>query len=258
MNKNNTPITNVNKIYSIFGYITYPFSQTIFFKICKITYEQFEDDSYQYIFSPYYDVLDGLDGVENNDITIPGIDLSLKLGDYYRVNFTPAFIHDRTFPQNRENKFKYLKERGFTYYNKLEYLIDSPYRYTGDSLLVKSDSFFEQLFVKTSSNITKVIRELQVLGARINYNNGILEVNSSNRGIIIKTLLDIYKDSMLKSNVIRKTNPGRKRIPLDMNYLSQVAKQYQNKEISLKLALSLLGNITEATFYRRLKEIKKE
>jgi hypothetical protein len=258
MNNNNSPITNIKKIYSNFGYITYPFSNTIYFKICKITFEQFEDDSYQYIFKPYYDVLDGLAGIENNDISIPGIDLSLKLEEYYRVNFTPAFVSDRTFSTNRENKFRYLKERGFTYYNRLEYLIDSPYRYAGDSLLVKSDTFFDNLYVHTSSNITKVIRELQILGKRVDYNKSHLEVNSNNRGILIKTLLDIYKDSILELNKKRKANPGRTKIAIDMNYFLQVAKNYQNQEISLKLALSLLGNITESTFYRRLREIKNQ
>jgi hypothetical protein len=256
MNEKTTPIVNLRIIYSNYGYITYPFNNLIFFKIGKITYEVYEDESYQYIIEPFFDVLEGLSGVEGNDVCIPGINLKYKLDKYYRVNMLPVFISDRTFPPDRPNKEELLKEKGMTYYDRLLWLLDSPYQSSSDKLLLKSDNFYDSINIKVITNISKVINELQLLGSRKDYKKGVLEVNSNNRGILIKTLLDIYKDTISKMNVKRRDNPGRKRLSISNEVFIEVYKRFKNKEIAIDIALSLLGHISKATFYRRIKEIE--
>lgn len=60
MNIYNTPITNQKCIYRLEGYITSEFCHNVFFKVAKLTYELFDNEAFQYIFEPYYDVLDAI------------------------------------------------------------------------------------------------------------------------------------------------------------------------------------------------------
>ena len=47
-------------------------------------------EEFQYIFTPYYDIIDAL-----IDLGIPGINLSLRKKEYYRVNIKTTFISER-------------------------------------------------------------------------------------------------------------------------------------------------------------------
>src|SRR5690554_3749077 len=98
MNEYAMRITDSKVIYSNYGYISYNYKSGIFFKIAKFTYELFENESFQYIFEPFYDVLDAFDNLE-----IPGIDLSLRSKEYIRANLTPVFVSERVPPKNRVN-----------------------------------------------------------------------------------------------------------------------------------------------------------
>lgn len=92
-------------------YITYQYNKDLFFKLAKLTFERFDDESFQYIFKPYYDIIDSFD-----DIDIPGIDLSIQREEYYRVNLTPVFITKRVVPKYRVNLHEVLNELGLDYY----------------------------------------------------------------------------------------------------------------------------------------------
>jgi len=60
-----TPITqDLKRIYSIAGEICLMYTKKALFKVARITYELFEDESYQYMVEPYYDVIDGLEHVD--------------------------------------------------------------------------------------------------------------------------------------------------------------------------------------------------
>ncbi len=254
MNEKNTPITNAKCIYSVYGYITLPVGKSIFLKIAKLSYELYEDESYQYIFEPFYEVLEGLE----NRTDIPGINLELKHDKYYRVNLTPIFISNRTFPRSRVEARKLLKERNLNYYSPMLWLMDSDYTYTGDSLLLKSQNFFDQLTeIKESKNIYRhILYVLQNLGNRSNFKIGDILVNNLNRAIMIKMYMYQYK--LVEHTYYQKLskNVGRSKIEISIVLMKEVIFLYEKKIITLNEAMTRLGIKSESTFYRRLKEYR--
>ncbi len=255
MNEKNTPITNLDCIYSVFGYITIPIAKSVYFKIAKLTYELFEDESYQYIFKPYYDAIKAI----GNKADIPGINLELRQNKYYRVNMIPVFISDRTFPKSRVEARKLLKERNLNYYNPMLWLLDSNYTYTGDSLLLKSQEFFnERPKIKESKNIYRhILSILQNLGARCEFNIGDIEVDDSNRLVLIQAYLNQYR--LIEKTYYKKMskNIGRSKIEVPIVLMKEVTFLYERKIISLREAMKRTGIKSEATFYRRLKEYRQ-
>ncbi len=256
MSKRNDPITGLEKIYSVSGYISYPLSESVYFKLAKLTYEKFEDESYQYVFEPFYDVLDGLP----EEISIPGIDFSFKRKKYYRVNFIPVFISDRTFPSSRVEARKLLSEKGLKYYNPMEWLIDSKYRYIGDKLLLKSDKFYKNMKkVLDSKNIyIHIISILQRLGMRKNFSLGNEKVTNKNRASLINVYMNQY--SLVEKHYYEKLkkNKGRKRIEVSIVELKEVIHLLDNDIISIKDAMKRLNIDSRATLYRRISEYRKQ
>lgn len=254
MNEKNTQITNVDCIYSKFGYITLPVGKSIYFKLSKLTYELFEDESYQYTFEPYYEVIDGL----GTKADIPGVNLELRKESFYRVNLTPVFVSDRTFPKSRVEARKLLKESNLDYYSPILWLMDSDYTYTGDSLLLKSDTFFNELDkIKESKNIYRhILYVLQNLGSREEFKIGDILVNDTNRKLLIQIYMNQYKlieDTYYKK--LRK-NPGRKKNKVSIILMKEVVFLYEKKIISLQEAMERIDVKSEATFYRRLREYR--
>ena len=254
MNDKNTPITEMECIYTVDGYITLPIGKSIYFKLAKLTYELYEDESYQYIFEPYYDVIDGL----GNKGSIPGINLELRKGKYYRVNLTPVFVSDRTFPRSRVEARKLLKEKKLNFYSQMLWLIDSEYTYTGDNLLLKSEEFFSKLVrIKESKNIYRhILHVIQNLGSRSKFNIGDIIVNDSNRMVLIQTYLYQYK--LVEKTYYEKLskNIGRRKIEIPIVLMKEVVFLYEKNIINLKEAMDRTGIKSETTFYRRLKEYR--
>lgn len=240
-------------IYSLSAYITYPLGKNLYLKIAKISYELFEDESYQYIIEPYYDVLDSLENV-----TIPGIDIELRKSKYYRVNMIPIFVSDRTFPRSRVEARTLLKEKNINYYNPLLWLVDSNYRYTGDSLIVKSEDFFNNLnLYGDSKNIYRhILYVLQNLGKRNTFTLGGLKVNKENRKNVLQIYL--YQYSLVEKTYYKKIakTSGRHKIEVPTLLMKEVVSLYENKIISLEEAMRRLNISSESTFYRRLREYR--
>jgi hypothetical protein len=112
------------------------YSAFIYYKntrICKITYSDNDVDSYKYIFEPIYNSIELLS--DSNFRGIPGIDLSLRLNKYERINIQPVFIFERNYIRGKKN-FKELQRVG----NKslLEFLTNSSLCYFGDKLTIRS------------------------------------------------------------------------------------------------------------------------
>lgn len=101
----------------------------------RIDYQEFGDEDYQYVISPYWDIVDAL----TPDIFqgIPGIDMDLRLSSYYRVNYTPVFITERTPSENREDLWELLESVGLNYYDRFEWLLRTPLRCANDNLIVE-------------------------------------------------------------------------------------------------------------------------
>ena len=82
--------------------------------VAQIDYQEFDEENFQYVITPYWDIVDGLPSSVFQGI--PGIDMDLRLKDYYRVNYIPTFISERTPSENREDLWELLESVGLDYY----------------------------------------------------------------------------------------------------------------------------------------------
>ena len=98
-NELNTPISGVALSSKTEGEICLVFSPSILFKVAKITYEVFIDDSFQYSIEPYYDVIDGLPVSLFQGV--PGIDIDKRLPIYYRVNMEITYFGKASFASSK-------------------------------------------------------------------------------------------------------------------------------------------------------------
>ena len=103
--------------------------------LAKIEYQVNEDETFEYRFSPYYNVIELLDSSIFQGI--PGLDLDLKKEVYIRKNKTPVFISERAPSENRENLIEMLESVDMDYLNQLEWLIRTNLKYSGDNMYVK-------------------------------------------------------------------------------------------------------------------------
>ncbi len=254
MNEYSQLILNSKIIYSNYGYISYKFNKSIYFKIAKLSYELFENEEFQYCFEPYYDVLDAFE-----DLEIPGIDLSLRQSAYYRSNITPTFVSERITPKNRVNLFEELKEQNLDYYQPFLLLLDSKRTYGGDRLSLKSDSFYAKILVdfEETSDVYKIIPStLKQLAARMPVQIGSIDVTEKNRCILIKNYLFLFSNISKYYDEKSKGNIGRKRQEVSFVTLKEIRNQYSHGIITIDEAVKRSGLGSRSTFYRRIKELE--
>lgn len=255
MNEHALRITDNKIMYTNQGYVSYRCNNEIFFRIAKLTYELFDNESYQYIFEPYYDILDAFESLD-----IPGIDLSLREKVYYRSNLTPVFISERVTPKNRINLLEELKEYDMNYYQPFLLLMDSMKVYGGDKLSLKSDKFYNNIIDKTheTNDLYKTISyTLRKLAARVSFKIGNLEVNDHNRTNLIKNYLFLYEKVSVYYDQKSKGNIGRRKQSVSFVVLREIQKQYSNGLITIDDAVKRSGVGSKRTFYRRLKELNE-
>jgi hypothetical protein len=98
------------------------------YRISAVEYTLREDESYTYVFTPNYYVIDLLD----SDLFqgIPGLDIDRRKTRYVRENITPVFISERTPAENREDLWELLANVKMEYLNRLEWLIRTNTRYS--------------------------------------------------------------------------------------------------------------------------------
>lgn len=249
MNELSRKITGIKIIYNKEGYITYKYNDKLYFKVAKLTFERFEDESFQYTYEPYYDVLDCL------NIDIPGIDLTLKKEKYYRVNMTPVFISERSVPRNRVNLLEELKSEGLDFYHPFLFVLDSNKVYGGDRLTLKSETFFNNLVppYKDEKDLYKNIpRVLKNLGARRTIEIDNVEVNDSNRYYFFKIYLQLYKKI---SYMYSEKKVGKNKKTISKVLLSEIRNQHVNGIITIDEAVKRTKLGSKSTYYRRIKEL---
>ena len=253
MNERVIKIENKKVLYSNQGYISYKYSDDLFFKVAKLTYELFENEEFQYIFEPFYDVLDTF-----KEVDIPGIDVSSREKEYYRSNMTPVFVSERVTPKNRVNLLEELKEQGMDYYQPFLLLLDSKKIYGGDKLSLKSESFYENQtrnISETNDLYKSVSYIIKGLAARIHMSIGDIEITEANRGLLIKNYLYLYKKVSKYYNQKSIETSGRKKQEISFVVLKEIRKQYENGLISIDEAIDKSGLGSKRTFYRRLNEL---
>ena len=124
-------------------------------QVARIDYESFENEEFQYIISPFWDIIDVLSPKVFQGI--PGIDMNLRLEHYYRVNYVPVFMTERTPGESREDLWELLESVGLDYYDRLEWLIRTNLRAAIDNLIVERARDKRK---KTSVSERKVFRKV--------------------------------------------------------------------------------------------------
>ena len=103
--------------------------------VAQIDYQEFDEENFQYVIMPYWEIIDGLPASVFQGI--PGIDMGLRLERYYRVNYIPTFIAERTPSENREDLWEILEAVGLDYYDRFEWLLRTTMRAANDNLIVE-------------------------------------------------------------------------------------------------------------------------
>lgn len=241
------------------------------YKVADIEYVEYENGEFSYYFYPYYNVIDVLNPYLFQGI--PGLDLSKRLKCYERRNVTPVFISERTPSENREDLWEHLDKYNMKSLNRLEWLIKTDTRYSGDRLYVQEkrdidnnstinvDSMFN--IVKRSDSINRALLDIICYGNYLKCKEIIIDDN--NRKYYYDLLMPIYiKEYTLRKYQImngikdakeKDIYKGRKKIVLDPLLFRKVGQEYLNGNVSLEAALNKL-KISRSTFFRRLEDLR--
>lgn len=261
------------------------------YSVAKIEYESFFNEEYQYIFTPYWDVIDALDSSVFHGI--PGITMELRLEKYYRVNMQPVFITERSPSKNREDLWELLESVGLNYYDRFEWLIRTELVCGNDNLIVEryreevKEFTYEEAVVhadelqygdyvtipgqdQVSQNpvvYTEKMLRLLATGAVVYFEQDGLQIDVENRDSAMMLLrqqyyaMKLWEERRHQAGVERAKKRGeyrgRKRIAVNPDRLEEVVSLFRQKKITEKQAMERLGIASRSTFYRRLKELGK-
>ena len=259
------------------------------YAISRVDFERYDDQNFQYIFSPEWSVIDSLPASIFQGI--PGLDMSLRLEKYYRVNMTPYFISERTPSESREDLWDLLGEVGLDYYDRFEWLLRTNMRCGTDNLIVERAEgprrfVFESdetlpadlqpsdcvsieglhSVASTSYQLRRCLLQILRSGAQLWDESEERMLSEEECSTLLKLLMIQEtleaKQTRIKhqEGVIRAKKEGkysgRKKIDVDKNLLRQVTEDFEKKKITEAEAMRRAGLSSRSTFYRRLKEIK--
>lgn len=240
-----------------------------------IEYTEYEDGSFRYVITPNYSVIALLHPPLFQGI--PGVNLDLHCKEYVRENRTPVFVSERAPAENREDVRELLDRCGLEYLNRLEWLIRTATRYSGDHLYVIRAEEADlpapaPVFVgdlsglgARSAQATKALLDMMCQG-RVIRGEG-FTIDDSNRAEFYATLHALYvkeksfidrqRHAGIKRASVEGKYQGRQRIRLDEIKLADIIDRYSAELITAEQAASEL-KISRATFFRRLKEFHEK
>ena len=252
--------------YKSKGIISLKGPYNMVYRICYIEYTLWEDDTFQYIFTPNYNVIDLLDARYFQGI--PGLNLEVRKEVYTRSNIIPVFISERVPQDNREDYFELLKEVDMDYMDPILYLTRTKKQYSGDNLFVeayenKINVNINDFDVNLNNNaLIKEILKNICLGNDVIANDQV--INDDNRKEIYALLLGIYSRSIEARKKMQKRGiskakeenkyKGRKPINVDVLKFLEFSDKVEKKEMSPKSAALELG-ISIDKYYRFKKQI---
>lgn len=263
--------------FKIDGVIKIKYRNEIKLNICKITYEEYKDGQYQYIFEPYYDVLDALPSHLSQGI--PGLNLEKRKKFYYRVNRIPSFIAERTMREDRENLKDELDKVCMKEYNPLEWLIRTETEYSGDNLIVeryrlpkkitrinyKDLMYGDELdsLEELSTGVDERGNQLLMLiGSGVVIDDKYLQINKNNRVGALQLLINQYhtarKDELDKNKEKHNLKERKRKKKIDDFVLEEVIKELELKIINESEAMYLLKIKTRETLQRKIREYKAQ
>lgn len=261
------------------------------YAVSRIDLELFDEQNFQYVFSPEWSVIDSLPASVFQGI--PGLDMSLRLEQYYRVNMTPYFISERTPSEGREDLWELLEEVGLDYYDRFEWLLRTKMRCGIDNLIVERSEAPRDITYDSNKCLPENLQPtdcvsiqglhsiattphklrqnlLQILrsGAQIWDESEQRMYSEDECSILLKYLIenDSLETAQKKNQHQEGVNrakaagkyTGRKRIAVDLHLLKQIAKDFNNRRISEEEAMRRAGISSRSTFYRRLKELREK
>ena len=253
--------------------------------VARIDYEEYDEENFQYVISPYWEIVDGLPASVFQGI--PGIDMDMRLKSYYRVNYIPVFISERTPSKNREDLWELLASVGLDYHDRFEWLLRTDMRAGNDNLIVerrriekttaeyKRDILYDlqygdELIVESiesiadsTSSFNDRMFNILVKGIDVFSKNGKVLVDSNTRAamiryMVIHRMLEHNEYAVKKQKGIEKAKKegkytGRKPIEVDEHILCQVAKELELGIINVDEAMRRTKIQSRATFYRKLR-----
>lgn len=256
--------------------------------VAQIDYQEFDEENFQYVISPYWEIVDGLPASVFQGI--PGIDMDLRLKDYYRVNYIPTFISERTPSESREDLWELLESVGLDYYDRFEWLLRTNMRAANDNLIVERRRMEETVKQFTSGVISglqygdKVIVEsLETIadttagladgmfsivagGVDVITQSGQVLVDAMTRAamapyMITQRILSRRERAANRQEGIEQAKKngkytGRKPIEVDENTLRQVAKELDEGLITVEEAMKRVKINSRSTFYRKLRGLQ--
>ena len=255
--------------------------------VAQIDYQEFDEENFQYVISPYWEIVDGLPASVFQGI--PGIDMDLRLKDYYRVNYIPTFIAERTPSESREDLWELLESVDLDYYDRFEWLLRTKMRAANDNLIVERRRIEETVGQFTSGIISglqygdKVIVEsmesiadttagltdgmfnIVTSGIDVVTESGQVLVDATTRAAMIpymvaQRIMSRRERISLQQAGIEQAKKdgkyaGRKPTPVDENVLRQVAKELDEGIITVEEAMKRTKINSRSTFYRKLRNL---
>lgn len=240
------------------------------YRVADIEYREREDETFVYAIAPRYEVADLLSPPLFQGI--PGLNLDLRLPVYARENRTPVFVSERVPAENREDVRELLDETEMDYLDKLEWLIRTDTRYSGDNLyVIRQDNAAKTVDVGNLEGLSPQTAEAagQILGlvARGSMVEGEgFSIDDGNRKAFHNLLRALYLKGKGPRVQPKRTNdptgaptagPGRRRKPVDDIRFEDAVARFEAGRIPAAQAAYESG-LSRATFFRRLKERRKD
>lgn len=255
--------------------------------VAQIDYQEFDEENFQYVISPYWEIVDGLPASVFQGI--PGIDMDLRLETYYRVNYIPTFIAERTPSENREDLWEILESVGLDYYDRFEWLIRTPMRAANDNLIVERrrtkqvvekyttgilstlqygdkvivDSM--EAIADTTAGFVDEIFTVITNGVDIMSQSGQMLVDITTRSSMIPIIIaqkiiaqrEYAKNRRSGIEQAKKQGKytGRKPIEVDEKVLRQVNQELKAGLISVEEAMKRTKIGSKSTFYRKVRAL---
>ena len=220
--------------------------------IGRIEYDQLGGDRFEYVITPYWEIIDGIPSEIFSELT--GVDLEARQEEYHFKNEIPAFLEE-------ENNLVVEKTISGQAVKKYKGGDISDLKY-GDKVIIEDFSVMGD----TATLLKKNIFDLVVNGVEIAGYGGKSFVDASNRATFVSILtlqrMLEYRDGQEKRRAgIERAKAegkyqGRKPIAVDQTALKQVAEELEAGKISVKEAMERTGITSRSTFYRKLKTVK--
>lgn len=256
--------------------------------VAQIDYQEFDEENFQYVISPYWEIVDGLPASVFQGI--PGIDMELRLERYYRVNYIPTFIAERTPSENREDLWDILESVGLDYYDRFEWLLRTTMRSANDNLIVErrrisqvteqftsgvlstlqygdkvivdsmeaiSDTtagFSDAIFIAITSGVDIINQSGQILVDALT-RAAMISVVVTQRIITRREHASSRRDGIEQAKKNGKYT-GRKPIEVDEKILRQVVMEIDKGIITVEEAMRRTKIGSKSTFYRKVKALE--